>query len=65
VLLERQPLEIGKIGRVVPREVRVRLDHAGHERGAGPIDDRHAGGGQRAWTAAHAGDAIALDEDFP
>src|SRR6185369_15574231 len=38
VLLERHRLDAGERRRVVPREVRVRLAHARHERRAGAVD---------------------------
>ena len=62
VLFRRHALDRVEAGLVVPREVRVRLGHAGHQRGAGRVDHGDACGGNGAHTLGHAGDAIALDQ---
>ena len=63
VLLERHALDAFQGRRVVPREVRVGLDHARHQRGARAVDHRGADGRDRPRAAADAQDAVALDQN--
>ena len=60
VLLERHGLDAGERGRVVPREVRVGLAHAGHQRRAGAVDHGRAGGGNAGGGAARRGECGCL-----
>ena len=53
---------VAEAGLVVPREVGVRLDQAGHEGGAAAVHRGHAAAGQGAGAPGHAGDAIALHQ---
>jgi hypothetical protein len=64
VLLGWHALDAAQRRLVVPGEMRVRLDHARHQRGAGTIDDRKAGDRHRARSARHALDAVALHQHF-
>ncbi len=64
VLLGRHALDGAEAGLVVPREMRVRLGHAGHQGRAAGIDHGDARHLDRARPTGHAGNAVALDEDF-
>ena len=63
VLLQRHGLDARERGRVVPREVRVGLAHAGHQGRAGTVDDARVAGRDRRGAAADLADAVALHQD--
>jgi hypothetical protein len=56
--------DLAEAGLVVPGEVRVRLDEAGHQGGAAPVNRDDARGGQGPGPARDPGDAVALDENL-
>src|SRR4029453_18883172 len=62
VLLGGRALDLAEAGLIVPGEVGVRLDEAGHEGGAATVHHGHPAHGQRARAPGHAGDAIALHQ---
>ncbi len=62
VLLGRHALDGAKARLVIPREMRVCLGHPRHQRRAGGVDYRYAGGLEGTDPAGDASDAVTVDQ---